>query len=265
MVEDLIWHSTHKSEDGKMRHPVDSLAWDLVNDKCPCFSSDPRNLRLGLATDGFNPFSNLSTTYSCWPVMLVTYNLPPWLCMKKENIMLTLLIPGPKQPGNDIDVYLQPLIEDLYELWNNGVSIFDTMTKSVFNLRAILMWTVNDFPAYGNLAGCKTKGKLACPICGNKTHSIRLKFCNKLVYMGHRRFLPHSHIFRGKKNWFDGSVEEDPSPRIITGTKILQELEGIESHWGKGDKKRKKSSEDQRWKKKINFFLFAILEGMCVR
>ena len=150
MVEDLIWHSTHKSEDGKMRHPVDSLAWDLVNDKWPCFSSDPRNLRLGLATDGFNPFSNLSTTYSCWPVMLVTYNLPPWLCMKKENIMLTLLIPGPKQPGNDIDVYLQPLIEDLYELWNNGVSIFDTMTKSVFNLRAILIWTINDFLAHGN-------------------------------------------------------------------------------------------------------------------
>lgn len=89
---------------------------------------------------------------ACKHAMLVMYNLPPWLCMKKENIMLTLLIPWPKQPGNDIDVYLQLLIEDLHELWNNGVPSFDTLTKSVFNLKAILMWTVNDFPVYGNLA-----------------------------------------------------------------------------------------------------------------
>ena len=82
--------------------------------------------------------------------MLVTYNLLPWLCMNKENIMLTLLIPKPKYPGNDIDMYLQPLIEDLHELWNNGLAISDTLTKSVFNLRAILIWTINDFLAHGN-------------------------------------------------------------------------------------------------------------------
>lgn len=125
MAENLKWHSTHGSNDGKMRHPVDSPAWKIINDKWPSFSADPRNLRLGLATDGFNPFSNLSSTYSCWPVMLVTYNLPPWLWMKRENVLLTLLIPGPKQPGNDIDVYLQPLIEDLQELWSIEISVYD--------------------------------------------------------------------------------------------------------------------------------------------
>ena len=103
-AEQLTWHSNHKSQDSKMRHPVDSLAWDSIDRKWPSFASNPRNLRLGLAADGFNPFANLSSTYSCWPVMLVTYNLPPWLCMAKENVMLTLLIPGPKQPGNNIDV-----------------------------------------------------------------------------------------------------------------------------------------------------------------
>ena len=77
---------------------------------------DSRNLRFGLATDSFNPFFNMSSRYSCWSVMLVTYNLRPWLCMKKENIMLTLLISGPRQPGNNIDVYLQLLVEDLQHL-----------------------------------------------------------------------------------------------------------------------------------------------------
>ena len=80
------------------------------------FVMDSSNLRLGLATDGFNPFSNMSSRYSCWSVMLVTDNLPPWLCMKKENIMLTLLISGLRQPGNYIDVYLHPLVEDLQHL-----------------------------------------------------------------------------------------------------------------------------------------------------
>ncbi|XP_061999627.1 uncharacterized protein LOC133717018 [Rosa rugosa] len=120
-AEQLTWHETHKSQDGKMRHPVDSLAWKKIDSKWPEFAKDPRNLRLGLSSDGFNPFGDLSSRYSCWPVVLVAYNLPPSLCMSKENLMLTLLIPGPKQPGNDIDVYLEPLIEDLRELWINGL------------------------------------------------------------------------------------------------------------------------------------------------
>lgn len=125
MAEQLLWHAKNQSQDGKMRHSVDSPAWKTIDRKWPKFAADPRNLRLGLTTDGFNPFRDLSSRYSCWPVILVTYNLPPWLCMLQENIMLTLLIPGPKQPGNDIDVYLEPLIEELNELWNNGVNMYD--------------------------------------------------------------------------------------------------------------------------------------------
>jgi hypothetical protein len=45
--------------------------------------------------------------------------------MVKENLMLTLLIPRPKQPGNDIDIYLEPLVEDLNELWSNRVNVYD--------------------------------------------------------------------------------------------------------------------------------------------
>ncbi|KAF7128000.1 hypothetical protein RHSIM_Rhsim11G0005200 [Rhododendron simsii] len=126
-AKDLTWHSTHRSSDAKMRHPVGSPTWKTIDDKWPSFSAVPRNLRLGLAIDGFNPFWNLSLTYSCWLVMLVMYNLPPWLWMKKENILLTLLILGPKQLGNDIDVYLQPLIKDLQILWTNGAPVYDRM------------------------------------------------------------------------------------------------------------------------------------------
>ncbi|KAE8701949.1 hypothetical protein F3Y22_tig00110503pilonHSYRG00256 [Hibiscus syriacus] len=78
---------------------------------------------------------------------------------------------SPKQPGNNIDVYLAPLIADLKLLWETGVKTYDAYKKEYFNLRAILLWTINDFPAYGNLLGCVTKGYYACPICSENTCS----------------------------------------------------------------------------------------------
>ncbi|XP_021713692.1 uncharacterized protein LOC110681857 isoform X2 [Chenopodium quinoa] len=85
--------------------------------------------------------------------------------MKSRYIMLSLLISGPKQPGNDIDVYLAPLIEDLKLLWNEGVQMFDAYSKTNFTLRAMIFCTINDFPAYGNLSGYTVKGRTPCPIC----------------------------------------------------------------------------------------------------
>ena len=126
-----------------------------------------------------NPFGTLSTQHSTWPVLLVIYNLPPWLCMKRKYVMLSLLITGPKQPGNDIDVYLAPLIDDLRKMWDEGVSVFDAHQNEMFTLRAALMWTMNDFPAYGNLCGYKVKGKKTCPICIDDTSSVYLTHSRK--------------------------------------------------------------------------------------
>nr|GEV88916.1 hypothetical protein [Tanacetum cinerariifolium] len=113
-AKEMICHATGKyTEPSKMQHPVDGRAWKKFDTIYLDFAKEPRNVRLGLAADGFNPFGNLSQAYSMWPVILTTYNLPSWLCMKESSFMLTLLIPGPKSPGKDIYVYLRPLIEDL--------------------------------------------------------------------------------------------------------------------------------------------------------
>ena len=117
-----------------------------------------------MATDGFNPFGQMSSQHSIWPIILVPYNLPPWLCMKQPYIFLSLLIPGPHSPGMSIDVFLKPLIKDLVDLWVNGVETFDAYTKNNFSLHAAIIWTINDFPAYGDLSGWSTKGYMAYPI-----------------------------------------------------------------------------------------------------
>ena len=72
--------------------------------------------------------------------------------MSKESLMLSLLISGPKQPGNDIDIYLAPLIDDFKLLQSDGVEVHDEVTKSTFNLKVILMWTRNDCPTYVNVS-----------------------------------------------------------------------------------------------------------------
>lgn len=125
LAKDLTWHAHNRSSDGSLRHPVDAPQWRLVDEKWPDFAKEHRNLRLALSADGINPHSLMNSRYSCWPVLLITYNLPPWLCTKRKFIMLTLLISGPKQPGNDIDVYLSPLIDDLKELWVSGILAYD--------------------------------------------------------------------------------------------------------------------------------------------
>ena len=63
------------------------------------------------------------------------------------------LIPGPRSLGKEIDLYLQPLIEELKELWTFGVRMYDCLTGQFFQLHAALLWTINDFLAYGDLSG----------------------------------------------------------------------------------------------------------------
>jgi len=109
------------------------------------------------------------------------------------------MISGPKQPGNDIDVYLNPLIEDLKLLWNEGVNVFDAFTNESFRLHAMLFCIINDFPAYGNLSGYSVKAHKACPICKEKTSYEQLKHERKIVYFGHRRFLTKYYMYRRLK------------------------------------------------------------------
>ncbi|GKD52154.1 CACTA transposable element [Tanacetum coccineum] len=155
IAKEITWHATGKcTEPGKMQHLVDGKAWKDFDTKYSDFAAEPRNVRLGLAADGFNPFGNLSQSYNMWPVILTTYNMPPWLCINESSFMLTLLIPGPKSTGKDIDVYLRPLIDDLKVLRAKpGVETIDVATGLKFNMRAMVLWTINDFLARSSLSG----------------------------------------------------------------------------------------------------------------
>jgi hypothetical protein len=100
-------------DDQVMVHPSDSEAWKPLDDFNPDFTKDAQNVRIGLATDGFLLYNMNASSYSCWPVFAIPYNLPPALCMKYEYMFLCLIIPSPDHPGSHINVMLKPLIEEL--------------------------------------------------------------------------------------------------------------------------------------------------------
>ena len=258
----LRWHKEERKSDGEfIRHPADGSQWRNIDRKYKDFAADARNLRFGLSTDGMNPFGEQSCSHSTWPVTLCIYNLPPWLCMKRKFIMMPVLIQGPRQPGNDIDVYLRPLVEELLQLWGKeGVSVWDEHKQETFNLRALLFVTINDWPALSNISGQSNKGYNACTHCLEETEGLHLHKCKKVVYMGHRRWLQRWHAVRKKGKHFNGQSDHRVKPKERTGDEIFDMVKDLDQivifGKGPGSQSVPKDADGHApmWKKKSIFW-----------
>ncbi|XP_062119368.1 uncharacterized protein LOC133833127 [Humulus lupulus] len=263
----MRWHKeVRKDEPGILRHPADGDAWKHFDKTYPEFAVDSRSVRMGLASDGFNPFSNMTSMYSLWPVILIPYNMPPWASPNGTNYLMSLLIPGPKSPGKDYDVFLRPLIEELKELWE-GIEAYDSYEGCMFKLRAAILWTISDFPAYAYLSGWSTAGKLACPVCLEDTRSKRIT--DKQCFMGHQCYLRNNHSWR-KSREYDGATEFRPPPRTFTGAEILKQLEQVPTRTtGKApsnsSSKRKRGENELNWCKKSILFELSYWSQLLLR
>jgi hypothetical protein len=82
--------------------------------------------------NGFNPFGLFATPYSSTPVILTIYNLPPGMCMRPEFMFLSTYISDPNSSGCNIDVCLQPLIDELTQLWSSETLTYDVSRKENF-------------------------------------------------------------------------------------------------------------------------------------
>ncbi|XP_059280969.1 uncharacterized protein LOC132034590 [Lycium ferocissimum] len=234
---DMRWHSVYCHKDGLLRHPRDAEAWKKFDSTFPKFSQDPCKVRLALLSDGFNPFENISTNHNIWSVVLILYNIPPRVCMKQSNFILSMIIPGELMLGNDFDVNLQPLIDELKELWD-GVHTFDALSNETFKMRATFMWTISDFSGYGILSGKtpKTEVKEKNEDVGNKISKVIMHGRKKYIELPYWEFnsLDHSidamHI---EKNVCDNVIntlliETGKSKDHVNARKDLQSM-GIKS------------------------------------
>ncbi|GKB58468.1 hypothetical protein Tco_0914654, partial [Tanacetum coccineum] len=166
-AKEMTWHATRKCiEPGKMQHPIDGRAWKKFDTKYQDFAKEPRNVRLGLAADGFNSYGNLS--------------------------------PGLAAVGQDINNIQYASVVKL-----KGEFFYTDLQK--FNMRAMILWNINDFPARSSLSGWSGQGYKACLTCNKDTPSVRV--LGKIAYVGRRRFLKKPHKWRRSLK-FNGETED---------------------------------------------------------
>ncbi|KAI5342898.1 hypothetical protein L3X38_010774 [Prunus dulcis] len=122
----------------------------------------------------------------------------------------------------------------------------------MFTLRAAVMWTVNDFPAYAMVSGWSTKGYMACPVCKEDVTSGWL--AGKVCYLGHRRWLPWDHEWREKDKEFDGNTERRLRPREWSGDEIVEQLNRLDFAPFEKTVNRTRPSTHMNWTHKPMFF-----------
>ena len=137
--------------------------------------------------------------------------------------MLSMIISGPQSiKSTHLDIFLEPLLEELLDLWNVGIEIYNAFAyggSQYFNLRAILIWTMHEFPTYYIVSGLVTKGYLGYPICGPRIKSRRSIALAKNVWdCMHRKYLSNGHIWQKKEfaQFFNGQAEHGLPPTWIS-------------------------------------------------
>jgi hypothetical protein len=178
--------------------------------------------------------------------------------MKRKFIMMPVLIPSLKQPSNDIDVHLKPLVNDLLLLWKEErVRVWDAHAEEHFDLRALLFVTVNDWPTLSNLSRHSNKGYKACSHCLDEIDSMYLKCCRKIVYMDHRRFLPIKYPLRKEACSLWWKADHRTKLRHICGKIVFEMVKDIKVVFGKGPSSISVPSVEGRapmWNKKSIFW-----------
>jgi len=103
----------------------------------------------------------------------------------------------------------------------------DISTGHTFQMKATLMWTINDFPTYEMLCGWSTNGQLACLVCMKQQKGLRLRNGGKFLWFDyHRCFLPRNHAFRRTRITFrKGRIVTGGPPRRLFGKELYAQVE----------------------------------------
>jgi hypothetical protein len=148
LAELMIWHKKHQSEAGVMRLIVDSLAHKHMEATWLEFKHDSRHVRLGLASGGvsLHSFGRNGQSTCVWPLVVMNYNLLSWLSMKKEFLLLSLIVLWPNKMKN-LDTYFALLVDELKFMWDRVSTYDERKTTGIipraFKLKAICMWTIH--------------------------------------------------------------------------------------------------------------------------
>lgn len=93
-------------------------------------------MALMMNIDWYQPYK--FSEYSVGVIYMVVLNLPREERFKEENLIIVGLIPGPKEPKIHVNSFLDPLVDELLQLWE-GVQLPNSQT-----LRAAILCLSSD-------------------------------------------------------------------------------------------------------------------------
>ena len=114
------------------------------------FLAAPNSFGLMLNVDWFQP--TLHGSDSIGVIYMVVMNLPREERFKPENLIVVGIIPGPKEPKLHINSFLQPLVDDLIDLWD-GIILNTSVGGPREMFRAALLALSSDIPATRKCGG----------------------------------------------------------------------------------------------------------------
>jgi hypothetical protein len=182
-----------------------------------------------------NPFNERMTDHNTCPVILTMYNIPTYLCQKRKYLFPTVLVSGPRQLGIDIDMFIEPMMQEFERLWRVGEPMYDAFRQEDFTLRAIIFMTINDHPALFAMSR-HIKGKMGCLVCLDDTKWVYLYGSKKVVYLRNRRFLKMGHKYHSKLylRYYGHIPEDEPPPeRCHNGQYVYKMVKTIKIIYGK--------------------------------
>jgi hypothetical protein len=114
MSELMTWHNKNRSVNRKVFHAPDNKAWQHIDSTWLDFAIEPKNVKLGLATDGVNPFGETNNSHSTWPILILNYNVPPWVVTKNFFLLLPFIISKfDNVKFNHFDIFLTHVLDEL--------------------------------------------------------------------------------------------------------------------------------------------------------
>ena len=138
--------------EGVLYDVFDGVVWKTFTDSSDelfFFSNHGLNLGLLLNVDWYQPFKH--SIYSVGVIFIAILNLPRHLRFRPENFILCGIIPGPSEPELTINQYLEPLVDELLQLWR-GVSM-NIADGSKMTVKAVLVCVSCDTPAARKVGG----------------------------------------------------------------------------------------------------------------
>jgi hypothetical protein len=142
----MTWHKNGRQYNPKkLVHPSDGEAWTHFDGVHREKALEARNIRVALTTNGFNPYGMMATPIHLLARVCYPPQSPPDVVFQRQDIFLSFIIP--EHPENNMGVFMEPVIDELVRVWEEGVWTYDRATKRNFKMHVWYHYSLHDFLA----------------------------------------------------------------------------------------------------------------------